>query len=406
MTLINQDNLQDYKVLARKYRPMLFKEILGQDYNIRIIRAALKTKKIPHAFLLTGIRGIGKTTLARLIAQAINCLKLKFDENKEPEPCLNCAHCISLLNNTQQDVIEIDAASNTSINDIKEIIKNFKYKPVSSHYKIFILDEVHMLSNSAFNALLKPLEEPPTHIKIILATTEIKKVPLTIISRCQRLDLHRLNLKHLVHQILYICDLEQVKIEKEATYLLAQAAQGSARDALSMLDQALLHTQDFHIRKRDVENMLGIVNANIIYQLFSCLIDGDVKNMLSRVRTLHQQGADLSSVITNLANITYQISILKLNDHREYIYSDVEQLFCKKYTHLSIIVMIRLWQMLQKAHIELKNTNNELISIEMSMIKIMHSNLEISPEEALISIKQYTQKNKKIQTKKKKFNTI
>ena len=376
-----------YEVLALKYRPKLFKELLGQNHVVRILQNALKEEKVHHAFLITGIRGVGKTTLARIIAMAVNCLN--FNSNGTMEPCLKCTSCYPIIQRNQQDVIEIDAASNTGVGDIREVIDDSKYLPVNAQYKIFIIDEVHMLSSSAFNALLKILEEPPKHVKFILATTELKKVPLTIISRCQRLDLHRVGFESLYSHLNMVSCLENFTLEKEAAYLLINAAGGSVRDALSMLDQAVLCSQDYNIKVAVIEGMLAITSATSIYQIFSCIIEGDIKKLLQIIRRLYSQGANLPCLLTALSDIAHKISLLKINDKDEMINSDVEREYCRKNVkNLSMITLMRLWQMLQKSYADLKNSANELASVEMSMIKIIHANLEISPEEALALIHQ------------------
>ena len=237
---IKKEN-NEFIVLARKYRPQTFSELIGQDVLVQALSNAFKLNKLAHAFLLTGVRGIGKTTTARIIARTINC------ENLNPnnfESCNKCDSCKSIYNESNMDVLEMDAASRTGVDDVREIIDNVKYKPVSLKYKIFIIDEVHMLSKSAFNALLKTLEEPPLHVKFIFATTEVKKIPITILSRCQRFDLQRINNKTLTEHLNKISKIEKISISNESIYLIVRAADGSARDALSLLDQANILSSD------------------------------------------------------------------------------------------------------------------------------------------------------------------
>jgi len=378
----------EYRVLARKYRPKLLKDIVAQDHIVRVIRNALRKDKMPHAFLLTGIRGSGKTTLARLIAMVINCKNLTKEE--KIEPCLECSSCISIATANQQDIIEIDAASNTGVNDVKEIIENAKYKPIGVSFKVFIIDEVHMLSNSAFNALLKTLEEPPAHTKFILATTELQKVPLTIVSRCQRLDLHRFSFKDLVNYLEKIALLEKFTLEKQVTHILAKSAQGSARDALSMLDQALLYANDEKIKITDVERMLGISSVDMLYKIFLSLLAGDIKSILKNIRSLYNNGATIAYILVDLAEISHKMCLCKVDDSQEYFTSDVERSFYHKHAKsASIVTLIRVWQMLQKSLNNLKDSANELISIEMSMIKIVYAHLALSPEEVLVSLQQH-----------------
>tara|TARA_A100001015_G_scaffold274817_1_gene331509 strand:- start:277 stop:1491 length:1215 start_codon:yes stop_codon:yes gene_type:complete len=381
------------------YRPKLFKDIVAQEHIVRVIRNSLVENKLHHAFLLTGIRGSGKTTLARLMAKAFNCGNINRDE--EIEPCLHCSSCTAIASGNQQDIIEIDAASNTGVSDVREIIENAKYQPIGVNYKIFIIDEVHMLSNSAFNALLKSLEEPPLHAKFILATTELHKVPLTIISRCQRLDLRRFNFKDLVFYLEKIAKLENFTLDKLATQVLAKAAQGSARDALSMLDQALLCNDGGHIKISDVEKMLGISSVDEIFKIFSALLVGDIESILKSIRSLYDKGASLIYVLRDLAEIAHKISLCKLEVSQDIFISDVEKSFCHKHAQdISVVTLTRLWQMLQKAITDIKYSTNELVSVEMSMIKIVHANLTVSPEEILSSLEE-SDANKEISAKKK-----
>ena len=244
-------NFTEYRVLARKYRPQIFKDLVGQEMLVHILTNAIINNRVAHAYLLTGVRGVGKTTTARLIAMCLNC-ESRVAESFEP--CGKCNSCISIREDRNIDVIEIDAASKTGVEDIREIIDNVKYKPISCKYKIFIIDEVHMLSKSAFNALLKTLEEPPSHVKFLFATTEVKKIPVTIISRCQRFDLNRIEFSKLISYLLLIAKKEKIKIDNDAIALIVRAADGSVRDGLSLLDQAIANEGDFNNCKNNYSN--------------------------------------------------------------------------------------------------------------------------------------------------------
>ena len=374
---------KEYKVLARKYRPRVFKDVVSQSHIIRIIENSIRNNKIHHAYILIGIRGVGKTTFARILAKALNCTG---NDSNTPvlEPCLQCANCIAIEESRHQDVIEIDAASNTGVSDIKEIIENAKYKPITARYKVYIIDEVHMLSNSAFSALLKTLEEPPEHVKFILATTELQKIPLTVVSRCQRFDLHRFTISRLASYLEDIAKKEEYRLDEQASRLLAKAAQGSARDGLSLLDQAMLTSESKTIDLKAVTNMLGIVSLEYIYNIFNMVVKGDIKTTLKIVRDLYEKGAEPSMILQELIDITYKVSLCKIGDAKDLIVSDYEIDNCNKLAkNLTVIVLSRFWQMFSKALVEMKSAHNELHTLEMTLIKVVYANLSITPEDIL-----------------------
>jgi DNA polymerase-3 subunit gamma/tau len=377
---------KEYKVLARKYRPRIFKDVISQEHIVRIIENSIKNNKIHHAYVLTGIRGIGKTTFARILAKALNC---EGNGSTSPvvEPCLQCANCVAIEESRHQDVIEIDAASNTGVSDMREIIENAKYRPITARYKVYIIDEVHMLSNSAFNALLKTLEEPPEHVKFILATTEIKKIPLTVISRCQRFDLHRFTLSNLANHLDTIAQKEGYALEEQAGKMLAKAAQGSARDALSLLDQAILTCENKMIDLVSVTNMLGMVGLEYIYSIFDAIVLGEPQKSLEIARDLYEKGAEPHMILQELVEITYKISLCKIGDAKDLIISDYELNNCKALAaNLSVVILSRFWQMFNKALVEMKSSYNELHTLEMALIKVTYANLAISPEDILRDI--------------------
>ncbi len=301
-------NIKEYKVLARKYRPQKFKELIGQSTLVEILSNAIKNNRIAHAYILTGVRGVGKTTTARLIAMSINCKKR---EKENYEPCGECDSCKSTGIDSNLDVIEMDAASNTGVDNIREIIDNVKYKPVIGNYKIFIIDEVHMLSKSAFNALLKTLEEPPEHVKFIFATTEVKKIPITVLSRCQRFDLHRIENDLLSKHLSNISKKENIDITNDAISLLVRAADGSIRDGLSLMDQAITN-QSTQIDSNTIINMLGLADKEKIFFLLEKILEGNSIEALNEYKKLYDLGADVIMIFDELLNVVHFLSQMKI----------------------------------------------------------------------------------------------
>ena len=297
----------NHKILALKYRPKNFKELIGQDIIVQTITNAIKLDKLPNAYLLTGIRGVGKTTTARLIAKTINCKKdfIQGEKCKSDEFC----HCAEISNSAHLDVLEMDAASRTGVDDVREIIESSRYKPTSGKYKIFIIDEVHMLSRQAFNALLKTLEEPPPQLKFIFATTEVKKIPVTIISRCQRFDLHRIPIKVLFDHLKKILIIENGKISDTALKLIAKAAEGSVRDSLSLVDRALVsqHIIEKEIDETFVRKMLGIADRSKILELLNLIFQGDQKKSIEQLREMINEGIEPVNFLNDLLQIIYFI---------------------------------------------------------------------------------------------------
>ncbi len=306
---MNENTKQEYRVLARKYRPQTFSNLIGQETLVQTLKNSIINNRIAHAYLLTGVRGVGKTTTARLIAMSLNC------ESRPPEscePCGQCKSCVSIREDHNMDVIEMDAASRTGVDDIREIIDNVKYKPVNCEYKIFIIDEVHMLSKSAFNALLKTLEEPPPHIKFIFATTEAKKIPITIISRCQRFDLHRIEANNLITLFNNIADKEKIKIDEEAMALIIRAADGSVRDGLSLFDQAIANAKD-QITTGTIISMLGLADRGNIFDLLDAIFSGDAKTSLKIYNKIYQAGADVLMIFDELLKVTHFLTQIKIS---------------------------------------------------------------------------------------------
>ena len=345
---------KEYKVLARKYRPQLFADLIGQDILVRILTNAITQNRIAHAYLLTGVRGIGKTTTARIIAMSLNCAN-RAEENCEP--CGKCNSCISIRKDHNLDVIEMDAASKTGVDDIREIIDNVKYKPTSSQYKIFIIDEVHMLSKNAFNALLKTLEEPPPHVKFIFATTEVKKIPITIISRCQRFDLHRIENKNLTNLLINIANKEKVNINLDAMALIVRSAEGSVRDALSLLDQAITSSID-QITASEIINMLGLANRSNIFDLIDAILKGNASSALEIYNQIHHAGTDILMIFDEMLNVVHFITQLKIAPvlKESIIIPEFErQKGLEIADKISVSSLGIIWQVLFKGYEELQN---------------------------------------------------
>ena len=301
----------EYRVLARKYRPTTFADLIGQDALVQTLKNAIDTNKIAQAYILTGIRGIGKTTSARIIARALNCIGPDGKGTMTTNPCGVCEHCRAIAEDRHVDVIEIDAASNTGVANIREIIDTTRYNPTSARFKIYIIDEVHMLSVPAFNALLKTLEEPPERVKFIFATTEIRKVPITVLSRCQRFDLKRVEPELLTRHLKNIVQKENVTAQEEALKLIARAADGSVRDALSLLDQAIAHGAG-NVDSELVRSMIGLTDRSLIVELYEHLMKGDIKATLSAFENQYNSGADPVVVLQDLLDLTHRITRIKI----------------------------------------------------------------------------------------------
>ncbi len=369
-----------YKVLARKYRPQTFADLIGQETLVQILTNAITTNRIANAYLLTGVRGVGKTTTARLIAMSLNC------ENRKDgscEPCGNCDSCKSIRFDHNLDVIEMDAASKTGVDDVREIIDNVKYKPVNSLFKIFIIDEVHMLSKSAFNALLKTLEEPPEHVKFIFATTEVKKIPVTILSRCQRFDLKRVESENLVEHIKKISSLEKVKIDDDAIALLVRAGDGSVRDSISLLDQAIINN-DIAVTADTITSMLGLADRGKIYDLVENITKGNTSNALIIYRDLYNSGADILMIFEELLNAIHSITQIKISPDliNNFAVPEIERVRGMNFaSQLSMNSLGVMWQVLFKGFQELQNGYHLFQLGEMVIIRLIYINNNPNPEE-------------------------
>jgi len=365
----------DHKILALKYRPQVFSELLGQDVMIQTIKNSIKLNKIPNAYLLTGIRGVGKTTTARIIAKALNCNK-HFDHGEKSKNDEFC-NCEEISSSKHLDVLEMDAASRTGIDNIRELIESSKYNPTSAKYKIIILDEVHMLSRQAFNGLLKTLEEPPPHLKFIFATTEVKKIPVTIISRCQRFDLHRVPILILLENLKKISNNENGKISESALKLIAKAAEGSVRDSLSLLDRALIsqNIEEGEIGEEFIRKMLGIADRSRILELLNLIFKGDQKNSIEQLRALINEGIEPISFLNDVLEILYFILQKKnlgdFNSDLSISESELETINTIS-KNLDTSTIIIFWQFILKSLEELSLVANPVLSLEMLVIRLLH----------------------------------
>ena len=364
-----------HKVLALKYRPKNFKELIGQDIMVKTITNSIKLNKIPNAYLLTGIRGIGKTTTARLISKGINCKK-NFIQDEKCSAGEFC-HCEEINNSKHLDVLEMDAASRTGIDDVRELIESSKYNPTSAKYKIIILDEVHMLSKQAFNGLLKTLEEPPTHLKFIFATTEVKKIPVTIVSRCQRFDLHRVPIRDLLSNLKKILKIENGKVSDEALILIAKAAEGSVRDSLSLLDRALVSQsiEEKEIDENFARKMLGMADRSKILNLLSFIFQGDQKKSIAQLREMINEGLEPTHFLNDLLEIIYFIQQKKSigNFDRDLSISESEQeIIGKISSDIDMQTLIIFWQLILKVLDEMSIVSNSILSLEMLVVRLVH----------------------------------
>tara|TARA_A100000164_G_C21897677_1_gene768833 strand:- start:105 stop:1811 length:1707 start_codon:yes stop_codon:yes gene_type:complete len=382
----NSDNLsaQEYRVLARKYRPQTFSDLIGQETLVKTLANALQHGRLAHAFVLTGVRGIGKTTTARIIAKGLNCVGEDGQGGPTINPCGVCSNCLSIKEDRHVDVLEMDAASRTGVDDIREIIDGVRYKPVAARYKIYIIDEVHMLSKNAFNALLKTLEEPPENVKFIFATTEIRKVPITVLSRCQRFDLRRIGIEDLINLFSAICEKENIKADSEALRLIARAADGSARDGLSLLDQSMALTDD-QISPELVQKMLGLGGKKELFDLFEEVMQGNLPEALSRVGNLNALGSDPLQIAQDLLEITHLVTKFKVAS--KVVGEIVTDLEIERgnylATKLPMVQLGRCWQMLLKGIGEIQQASSQLAALEMVLIRLAYLAEPNKPDETV-----------------------
>jgi DNA polymerase-3 subunit gamma/tau len=374
-----------YQVLARKYRPKSFEELIGHGPMVKTLSNALESGRLAHAFILTGVRGIGKTTTARIIARALNCIGPDGKGGPTIHPCGVCEHCRAIAEDRHVDVLEMDAASRTGVDDIRELIEGVRYRPTSARYKIYIIDEVHMLSKSAFNALLKTLEEPPEHVKFIFATTEIRKIPITVLSRCQRFDLRRVQTDELVAHYKRIAELEKADIEDEALALIARAADGSVRDGMSLLDQAISHGAG-KVTTQQVRDMLGLSDRSRIFDLFDATMKGEINEALELLGAQYALGGDPAVMLQDLLDLTHWLTRVKLSPEAatDPGVSQIERERGKEIaSKLAMPQLTRAWQMLLKGLEETRIAPTPIQAAEMILIRLAYA-AEMPPPGDLI----------------------
>ena len=393
----------NYKVLARKYRPQNFEDLMGQEIMVQTLKNAFKTNRIAHAYILTGVRGIGKTTTARLLARSLN-----YETEIINEPNIDMLefgkHCREIMESRHIDVIEMDAASRTGIADIREIIDSVNYSPSSARYKIYIIDEVHMLSKAAFNGLLKTLEEPPPHVKFIFATTEVQKIPLTILSRCQRFDLKRFDHDMIKSLINKVCEKEMVSIEDPIIDLIAKASGGSARDSLSLLDQAMALSNDCNISEEKIRQMLGLSDQSRIIDLYEFISNTEIEKALLEVKNQVDIGIDPVNLIESLGDLIHELTRLKVTDSKDDNLSLGPEGFNRirlLKDKISVKHLSRYWQMILKASSEIKNFSKPLAALEMAIIRMSYISDLPTPDEIIKKI----EGNKTESSEKKSHNS-
>ena len=379
-----------YRVLARKYRPKGFEDLIGQEAMVRTLRNAFDADRIHQAYIFTGVRGVGKTTTARIIARGLN---YELDDGSITRPTIVLPiigkHCEAIIESRHVDVIEMDAASNTGVENMREIIEAVRYRPAYARYKVYIIDEVHMLSNSSFNALLKTLEEPPAHVKFLFATTEIKKVPVTVLSRCQRFDLKRIDMPLMISHLAGICAQEGIAISNDALALIARAGEGSVRDCLSLLDQAIAHGAG-SINGDQIRDMLGLADRARIIDLFEQVMRGDIAAALAELTAQYDSGADPTSVITDLAEYVHTVTRLKLapGTGNDPTLTETEKMRGAAFARdLSIRVLTRAWQILSKGLPEVQAAARPIVAAEMLLVRLAYAADLPTPDEALRMLK-------------------
>jgi len=380
-SLFGEEAPPAYRVLARKYRPGSFAGLIGQQAMVQTLANAIKRDRLAQAWLLTGVRGVGKTSTARIIARALNCIGADGQGGPTMNPCGVCDNCTQIASGSHMDVIEMDAASNTGVDDVREIIEAVRYAAVSARYKIYIIDEVHMLSKNAFNALLKTLEEPPPHVKFIFATTEVQKLPVTVLSRCQRFDLRRVPAETLTAHFAQIATSENITAEPEALALIARAAEGSVRDGLSLLDQAIAHGGD-SITAAQVQDMLGLADRGAVRALLGHCLAGDAPAMLAALTEQHELGRDPEALLRELLSLVHAITRQRVAPGIDASLSAEEQASLGDWAaKLEMPALHRLWQLLLKGLADVQTAPDSLQAAEMALLRLIHASTLPDPAE-------------------------
>jgi len=371
------DQAQPYRVLARKYRPQTFSQLIGQEPMVRTLANAIERDRLAHAFLMTGVRGVGKTSTARLIAKALNCVGPDGTGGPTIDPCGQCEPCRAIAEGRHIDVIEMDAASNTGVDDVREIIDAVQYSAVSARYKIYIIDEVHMLTRNAFNALLKTLEEPPAHVKFLFATTEVEKLPVTVLSRTQRFDLRRIPADLLARHFAWVCAEEGVEAEDEALAIIAAAAEGSVRDGLSILDQAIAHAdldEGGRVTAQRVRDMLGLADKSARRRLLGHVLDGDAQALLAAVGEQYALGVEPLALMRALMDLVHRITVAQVAAAEPDAPGEEERRALADFAaRLGAGELHRLWQLLLKGHEEVRSAPDPLVALEMALLRVLHA---------------------------------
>ena len=390
----------NYIVLARKYRPKILSDLIGQDDITKIIKGSIKLNRVAHAFLFSGTRGVGKTSVARILAKIVNC---QSSSAEVLDPCLKCETCTSIDNETNMDVVEIDAASRTGVSDVREIIENINYKPMSAKKKIYIIDEVHMLSKAAFNALLKTLEEPPSDVLFIFATTEIEKIPVTILSRCQRFILKRVGMEELSKHLINVANKEGFQLDFESSNLIAQSSEGSVRDALSILDNVIVRDKPININL--VREVLGLSDNNLVVDLFENLFAGDVKLCLKKFDEIYEKGISIDLLAKNLMRLSYHLARIKALLDIENSFSDkmTMQRLHKISNEYEMDFIIRFWELINKYINEVSNVFDEKQCFEMIIIRLCYFSFIPTPLEGIHKFKSDQEIEKKVKNSENKM---
>ena len=372
-------------VFSRKYRPKKISDVIGQDFAVKTIKNSFESEKIAHAFLFTGIRGVGKTTIARIMAMGLNCSAV---EKPTANPCNECINCKEILNDRFEEVLELDAASHTGVEDVREIISYIKYRPTKGRYKVFIIDEVHMLSNSAFNALLKTVEEPPEYVKFIFCTTELNKIPITILSRCQKFELNRVSKERISQNLKNIITLESLKVSDEAIYNIAKFSEGSVRDSITILEQALLSSENGDVAVQDVDSTIGYSGNKLLLEIYIEILNGDSKSSINKLNESYERGSNPDIIINELLHLTH--SLLKFQSTKESgsIYDEYNKeqidLLLEK---TSLSKLNQFWQILLKGKEEIRIASRGIEALEVILIRLVYTSKLPSIEELLYSIK-------------------